>query len=146
MGEKQHVSASEGLTDTSHPIIVFDGVCVLCTANARFVLKYDRCGHFKLAAMQGTVGSSLVRAAGADPANPETLIIVDGDQVLRNSDAVIAIWRELGWPWKMAGAAKLVPRPIRDTLYGFIARNRYRIFGKLDECWVPTAEQAQRIV
>lgn len=137
---------SDILPDLSHPVIVFDGVCVLCTANARFVLKYDRRGHFRFAAMQGTAGASLMRAAGVDPANPETLVVVDGDQVLRDSDAVIAIWKELGWPWKIAGAAKIVPRPIRDTVYGFVARNRYRIFGKLDQCWVPTAEQAQRIL
>lgn len=138
--------ASEGLTDTSHPIIVFDGVCVLCTANARFVLKYDRRGHFRLAAMQGPVGAGLMRAAGIDPTNPETLIVVDGDRVLRDSDAAIAIWRELGWPWKIAAAANCIPRPIRDSVYGFIARNRYRIFGRLDQCWVPTAAQSQRIV
>ncbi|WP_279349630.1 thiol-disulfide oxidoreductase DCC family protein [Erythrobacter litoralis] len=80
------------------PVIVFDGHCVLCSANARFVLRNDRYGHFRLAAMQGEVGAAILERCGVDPANPETLIVVDNETVLRDSDAVIAIWSNLGWP------------------------------------------------
>lgn len=128
------------------PIIVFDALCVLCSANAHFVLKYDKAGHFRLAAMQGDVGAVLFRRFDIDPTDPETMIMVDGDMVLRNSDAVLAIYAGLGWPWRLAGIFKLVPRFLRDPVYRLIARNRYRLFGKRTECWVPSADQQDRLL
>lgn len=128
------------------PIIVFDAVCVLCSANARFVLRHDKRGHFLLAAMQGEVGSDLFRRHGIDPADPETLILVDGDRLLRDSDAVLAIYAALGWPWRAAAVLRLVPRSLRDPLYRWVARNRYRWFGKRETCWVPSAEQRDRVL
>ena len=130
----------------THPIIVFDGICVLCSANAQFVLKFDRAGVFRLAAMQSDAGARLMRDAGINPEDPDSFIIVVQDRVLRDSDAVIFMWRRLGWPWKTVAIAGLIPRPIRDTLYRLIARNRYRIFGKRDTCWVPSPEQAERVL
>lgn len=129
-----------------HPIIVFDSLCVLCSANAQFVLKHDRRGHFRLAAMQGEVGSELYRRFGIDPAEPETMIVVRGEEALRDSTAVLAIWSGLGWPWRAVTVLRLMPRPLRDAVYRCIARNRYRIFGRRETCWLPTAEQAARIL
>ena len=79
-----------GMSETG-PIIVFDGLCVLCSANAQFVLKHDKSGHFRLAAMQGQTGSALFIRFGIDPKDPNTIIVVDGDMVWRNSDAVLKI-------------------------------------------------------
>lgn len=129
-----------------HPIIVFDGVCVLCSANAQFVLKHDRKGLFRLAAMQGEIGTALMQRAGIDPDDPESFVVFDGDRVLKNSDAVIHIWSNLGWPWKMAAIGRLVPQPLRDAAYRLVARNRYRIFGKRETCWVPDKKQASRVL
>jgi predicted DCC family thiol-disulfide oxidoreductase YuxK len=132
--------------DAAHPIIVFDAECVLCSANARFVLHYDRQGKFRLASMQGEVGQMLYRHFGIDPSNPETLIVVTGDTALRDSAAIFAIWWGLGWPWRLLTMFRLVPRVLRDPVYRFVARNRYRIFGKRRTCWVPSAEQADRVL
>jgi predicted DCC family thiol-disulfide oxidoreductase YuxK len=129
-----------------HPVIVFDAQCVLCSANAQFVLKHDRREHFRLASMQGEVGAALFRRFGIDPADPETIILVDGDSVRLNSDAVIAIYAGLGWPWRAAAALRLVPRVLRDPVYRWVARNRYRLFGRRETCWLPTAEQARRVL
>ena len=129
-----------------HPVIVFDAQCVLCSANAQFVLKHDRRDHFRLASMQGEVGAALFRRFGIDPADPETIILVDGDSVRLNSDAVIAIYAGLGWPWRAAAALRLVPRVLRDPVYRWVARNRYRLFGRRETCWLPTAEQARRVL
>lgn len=132
------------------PIIVFDGVCVLCTANARFVLKNDREGRFRMAAMQDETGASIMRNAGLDPADPTSFILVDpesaGGRVWMNSDAVLHMWSQLGWPWRAGAIFRLIPRFLRDPVYKMIARNRYKWFGQLDECWVPTPEQATRIL
>jgi predicted DCC family thiol-disulfide oxidoreductase YuxK len=129
-----------------HPIIVFDAMCVLCSANAVFVLRHDGIGHFRLASMQGDVGTALYREFGIDPANPETLIVVDGDRALRDSDAVLAIWAGLDRPWRYLSLFRLVPRWLRDPVYRWIARRRYRLFGKRSACWVPPPEQARRIL
>lgn len=127
------------------PIIVFDALCVLCSANARFVLAHDRKKRFRLASMQGAAGAALYRAHGIDPASPETLIVVDGGRVLRDTDAVLAIYAECGWPWRAATALRLVPRAWRDPAYRWIARNRYRLFGRRETCWLPSPEDRDRV-
>lgn len=132
--------------DIAGPIILFDAECILCSANAQFVLTHDRKKRFRLAAMQGEVGSGLYRRFGIDPTNPDSIIVVDGDKMLRDSDAVLAIYAGLGWPWKALALFRLVPRFIRDPLYLFVARNRYRIFGKRESCWLPSPEFRDRLL
>lgn len=127
-------------------IVVFDAECILCSSNAQFILKHDHQRQFLLAPMQGDYGSALYRKYDIDPANPETLIVVRGDALLRNSDAVLAIYAGLGWPWKLAAMAKLLPNFLRDPIYLLIARNRYRLFGKRDTCWLPAPEFQDRML
>ena len=132
--------------DTAGPIILFDAECILCSANAQFVLTHDRKKRFRLAAMQGEVGSGLYRRFGIDPTNPDSIIVVDGDKMLRDSDAVLAIYAGLVWPWKAFGLFRLVPRVLRDPLYLFVARNRYRIFGRRESCWLPSPDYRDRLL
>lgn len=133
-------------TDASGPIILFDAECILCSANAQFVLTHDRKKRFRLASMQGAVGSALYRRYGIDPTNPDSIIVVDGDRMLRDSDAVLSIYAGLGWPWKAISVFKFVPRALRDPFYLLIARNRYRLFGKRDSCWLPSQEYRDRLL
>ena len=134
------------LNDRTGPIIVFDAECVLCAANAQFVLRHDRARRFRLASMQNGIGAALYRRSGIDPANPESLIIVDGDKLLRDSDAVLAIYAGLGWPWKIAAMLRVIPRALRDPAYRWLARNRYRLFGRRETCWVPAPEDRDRVL
>ncbi len=134
------------MTDRNGPIIVFDAMCVLCSINAQLVLRYDSAKRFRLASMQNEVGAALYRECGIDPSDPDSLIIVDGDHVLRDSDAVIAIYSDLDWPWRFFSVFRFVPRILRNPVYRWIARNRYRLFGKRGSCWLPTSEQADRIL
>jgi predicted DCC family thiol-disulfide oxidoreductase YuxK len=133
------------VSDT-RPIIVFDAECLLCSANAQFVLNHDHRGHFLLASMQGEAGSALYRRFGIDPADPDTLIVVEGDRVRRDSDAILAIWAGLGWPWRAATMFRLIPRGSRDFVYRWVARNRYRLFGRRDTCWLPAPAFRDRIL
>lgn len=128
------------------PIIVFDGECVLCSANAQFVLRHDRRHHFRLASMQGKAGTALYRRFAMDPTNPDSLILVQGDKLLRDSDAILAIYSALGWPWRAMSVFYPVPKVLRDPVYRFIARHRYRLFGRRETCWVPTAEHARYVL
>ncbi|WP_430439606.1 thiol-disulfide oxidoreductase DCC family protein [Shinella sp.] len=132
--------------DAAGPIIVFDAECILCSANAQFVLRHDRARRFRLASMQNAVGAALYRRFGIDPANPESMIIVDGDRLLKDSDAVLAIYAGLGWPWKALSLLRFIPRALRDPVYRWLARNRYRLFGRRDVCWIPAPEDADRVL
>lgn len=128
------------------PIILFDAECVLCSANAQFVLKHDKLGRFRLASMQGEVGSALYREHGMDPRDPVSLLVIEGDRMRQDSDAVLAIYGALGMPWKLIGLARIVPAALRDPLYRWIARNRYRLFGKRQTCWAPPPEYKDRFL
>ena len=128
------------------PLIVFDGLCVLCSGNARFVLRHDRNRHFALTTAQGPLGEALYRHFGLSTDDYETMLVIEQGRLLTESEGAIAIARGLGWPWRAAAAARIVPKPIRDSLYRLIARNRYRLFGRRETCWVPTPEEADRIL
>ena len=128
------------------PLIVFDGLCVLCSANARFVLRHDRRRHFNLTTAQGPLGEALYRHFGLATDDYETMLVIENGRLFTKSDGAIAIARGLGWPWRAAALARIVPRPIRDSVYRLIARNRYRIFGRRETCWLPAPDEADRIL
>ena len=137
---------SDAEQSVDHPIIVFDGQCVFCSANAQFVLRHDRHHHFRLAAMQGEVGTALYKRFGIDPEDPESMIVVSGDEALRDSDGVLAIYSGLGWPWRAFAIFSVVPKLVRDPIYRWVARNRYRLFGRREACWMPTAEHKRYVL
>lgn len=128
------------------PVILFDAECVLCSANARFILTHDRAEIFRLASIQGEAGADIARRNGLDPQDPTTLLVVEGAAIRRGSDAVLSIYERLGWPWRLVAIARLVPAVLRDPVYRWIARNRYRLFGKRATCWVAPARYRSRIL
>jgi predicted DCC family thiol-disulfide oxidoreductase YuxK len=132
--------------DDGHKLIVFDGECVLCSANARFVLRRDRRRSFRLTTAQSPLGAALYRHFGLRADEEGTILVLDRGRLLTGSDAVIAIPAGLGWPWRAAAALSLVPRALRDPVYRWVARNRLRWFGRRETCWVPAAGDAENIL
>lgn len=128
------------------PIVVFDGVCALCSGWVRFLLRHDRRAGFRFAAMQDTVGHDLLVAHGIDPDDPVSFLLVDGDAAWHDSDGVIEVLRRLGGVWRIAGVARIVPRALRDSAYRLLARNRYRMFGRREACMVPPAGTRERFL
>jgi predicted DCC family thiol-disulfide oxidoreductase YuxK len=129
------------------PVIVFDGVCVLCSRWVDFILRHDVDGRFKLAAMQGAHGRSLLTEHGLSPDDPSSLLLVQGGRGYIDTDAVIRVLRSLGSGWRLTGnLLKCVPRPIRDALYRWLARNRYALFGKRSRCRLPDPAQTWRFL
>ena len=126
-------------------IILFDGVCVFCSRWVRFVATRDTAARFRFTPIQSAYGSRLARTFGIDPADPDTNAVVHGGTAYTRSDAALTVLSLLpGWRWTRALFA--VPRPLRDGVYGLVARNRYRIFGKYDVCFVPDATLKARVV
>lgn len=132
--------------DSPGPIVLFDAECVLCSANAQFILTRDRAARFRLASMQSAIGQSLYRRHGMDPEDPVSLLVVEGDRIRQDSDAVISIYETLGYPWRLARILRIIPAWLRDRIYRFIARNRYRWFGRRDSCWMAPDRYRDRIL
>jgi predicted DCC family thiol-disulfide oxidoreductase YuxK len=134
------------MNPTDGPIILFDGVCHLCSATVRFVIRRDPRARCRFLPIQSDRGRELYRANGLDPEHPDTLLVLANGKALKRSDAAIAIGRELGFPWSLASLGLVLPRKLRDTLYDFIAVRRYRWFGKNESCLMPTPEIRSRFV
>ncbi len=127
-------------------IVVFDAQCLLCNGWVQFLLRHDRRGRLQFAAIQGAVGRRLLADAGLQPQGLQTLLLVDAGRSWQHTGAILRILHTLGWPWRLAWAAWLVPAPLRDGLYRLIARNRYRLFGRSEQCLLPDAAQAARFL
>ncbi|MES2423316.1 MAG: thiol-disulfide oxidoreductase DCC family protein [Pseudomonadota bacterium] len=127
-------------------ILVFDAQCLLCNGSVQFILKHDHHARFRFASIQGAHGRALLEGAGLPPDNTPTLLLVDGERSWQYSGAVIRIGHALGWPWRMAWLAWLVPSPLRDAAYRLVARNRYRWFGRTETCMLPPPDAAARFL
>jgi predicted DCC family thiol-disulfide oxidoreductase YuxK len=124
------------------PIVIFDGVCVLCSGSAKLVLRHDRKQHFRLLTAQSALGQALYVHYGLDPQDYETMILIADGVAHLKSEAGIRIAEGLGLPWSLAAALRILPRRLRDRLYDGIARNRYRLFGRRQHCYL--ASEADR--
>jgi predicted DCC family thiol-disulfide oxidoreductase YuxK len=126
-------------------VILYDGVCVFCSRWVRFVIARDRQKRFRFTPIQSAYGSRLARTFGIDPDDPDTNAVIHGGKAHLKSDAALTVLSNLpGWGWTRALFA--VPKPLRNAVYSLVARNRYRIFGKYDVCFVPDAELRQRVL
>ncbi|WP_269791965.1 thiol-disulfide oxidoreductase DCC family protein [Stenotrophomonas sp. Iso1] len=127
-------------------VIVFDGVCALCSRWVRFLLRFDRRGRYRFAAMQGEQGRRLLLAHGLDPDDPLSFLLVKGDAAYTDTDAIVRVISGLGGVWRLAGVARWIPKALRDRGYRWLARNRYRWFGRHETCFLPTPEQRGRFL
>jgi predicted DCC family thiol-disulfide oxidoreductase YuxK len=118
-------------------IILFDGVCNLCNGSVQFVLKRDKAGFFKFASLQSEIGQRLLEQYDLPTDNYNSFVFIDKGRVFTKSTAALKVARHLdGW-WRFLYVFVVIPRPVRDAVYGFIARNRYRMFGKRETCMIP---------
>ena len=131
----------------THSILVFDGVCVLCSRWVGFVLQHDRRRLYKFAAMQTAPGRKLLIDHGVDPDDPLSFLLLEQGVGYTDTDAIIRVLRSFGGRWQAAAAlVAVVPRFVRDPLYRWMARHRYRLFGRRDACTVPDPETADRFL
>jgi predicted DCC family thiol-disulfide oxidoreductase YuxK len=127
-------------------LLVFDGVCVLCSGFARFILKRDKRFAFRLATAQSPLGQALFRHYGLDAETFETnLVLADGIPYAK-LDTVAAVGARLGGVWRALALLRLLPRPLADWLYDRVARNRYGLFGRTEACMVPPPEWRDRFI
>ena len=123
---------------TEPPLILFDGDCNLCHGSVQFVLRRDPKAHFRFASLQSAAGRAVIAAVAPGAELPDSIVLVHRGRLRTKSAAALAIARGLRFPWPLLSVFWLVPYPLRDLVYDWIARHRYRWFGKRQECWVPT--------
>jgi predicted DCC family thiol-disulfide oxidoreductase YuxK len=127
-------------------IIVFDAQCLLCSGWVRFLLARRAGGHIRFASIQGATGRRLLTEAGLQPDNLQTLLVIDGQKSWQETAAILRVLDALGWPWKLAWLGWIVPAPLRDAVYRWFARNRYRLFGRSEVCMLPRPQDAARFL
>lgn len=129
------------------PVVLFDGVCNLCQWSVRFIVRRDRRGVFRFAALQSPAGRALLAGHRlADAQAPDSVVLLEGGRASTGSTAALRIARRLDGAWPLLYALVAVPRPLRDALYRFVARNRYRWFGRQAACMPPTPELRARFL
>jgi predicted DCC family thiol-disulfide oxidoreductase YuxK len=130
----------------SEPIVLFDGVCKFCNASVNFIIDRDPQARVRFAALQSAPGQALLRKFGLRTTQFDTLVLVEGGQCHIKSTAALRLCTYLGGFWPLLTGALFIPAFLRDFAYGVLASNRYRWFGVLDACRVPTPEVRRRFL
>lgn len=128
-------------------VLVFDGVCVLCNRWVAFVLRRDRHRLYKFAAMQTPTGRALLSAHGLDPDDPLSFLLLEGGRGYTDTDGIVRVLRSFGGVWStLASIIGFLPRSVRDSSYRWIARHRYRLFGRHEACMLPAPHVVDRFL
>ena len=138
-------------TSAGSHVVLYDGVCGLCSRLVQFLLRHDRHRVFSFASLQSAVGKSLVERSGGNPCELASFYVVANYRTAASrgftrSDAALFVAHALGWPWSAAQIVRLVPRATRDRAYDVVARSRYRVFGRYERCLAPRPEFRNRFI
>lgn len=127
-------------------IVLVDGVCHLCQGLTRFIIERDPHAKFRFASLQSDVGAELLRKGGLPVDEVDTVVLIENGNYYVRSAAVLRIFRQMRRPWPLLYAFAFVPLPLRDRMYRYVARNRYRWFGQEEQCMLPTPELRKRFL
>jgi predicted DCC family thiol-disulfide oxidoreductase YuxK len=144
-------SATQPASAGGAHLVLYDGVCGLCSRLLQFLLTHDRRGRFAFASLQSATGQAVIEGLGGDPTELTSFYVLanyrtDRSRTLARSKAALFVAGQLGWPWKAAVIARVLPSAVLDRAYNLIARNRYRVFGRFEQCLAPRPEFRGRFV
>lgn len=128
------------------PILLFDGVCTLCNSLVSFVIRRDPKGIFQFASLQSDTGQRLLLQQGLPTSQLNTFVLIEGSRYYTESTAALHLFKKLGGLWTFLYLFIIVPRQLRDMVYHWIAKNRYKWFGKKEQCMLPTADIKDRFL
>jgi len=132
--------------NTNQKIVLFDGVCNFCNSSVNFIIDHDKNNRFKFAALQTEAGQELLKKFDLPTKNFDSFILVDGDKYYEKSSAALRVVKEFPGLWKMLYAFIIIPPFVRNIFYNIISKNRYKWFGKRDECRMPTPELREKFL
>lgn len=128
------------ITAVTNPVILFDGVCNLCSSSVQFVIQHDPKKQFRFASLQSAFGQKVLQDFGLPANELNSFILLEEGNIYTKSTGALRLTRKLNGLWPMLYAFIIVPPFIRNAVYSFVANNRYKWFGKKDACWLPTPE------
>lgn len=126
-------------------IILFDGECNFCNRIVQFIIKRDPTGIFKFSSLQSVVGKEMLLKYNV-PGNIDSLVLIEDDHCYFRSTAALRIFKNLNGAWRVTKYLLMVPRPIRDFFYSIISKYRYQLFGKKNDCMIPSPEDRKRFL
>ncbi|MGX2959913.1 thiol-disulfide oxidoreductase DCC family protein [Peribacillus sp. JNUCC 23] len=126
-------------------IVLFDGECNFCDKSVQFIIKRDPKGYYNFASLESTLGQDLLKKYNLD-SNMDSFVLIEHNKAYEKSTAALRITKNLRWCWKFLYPLILVPVPLRNWLYGMIAKNRYKWFGQKDQCVIPSPEIRERFL
>ncbi|MGP4041149.1 thiol-disulfide oxidoreductase DCC family protein [Gracilibacillus sp. D59] len=126
-------------------IILFDGICNFCSSSVQFIIKRDPKFKFQFASLQSEIGQQLLKQQQFSE-NMDSIVLIENDQVYTKSTAALRIAKELKGAYQFLSIFLVIPKPVRDIFYNILAKNRYRWFGKKDQCMIPKTEDKQRFL
>jgi predicted DCC family thiol-disulfide oxidoreductase YuxK len=135
-----------GDVESGGPIVLYDGVCGFCDRSVQFIISHDRRARFRFAALQSDAGRALLRKYGLPTEELDSVVLVEGGRAYRKSKAGLRIARRLDAPWPVFWPLSIIPGAVSNVFYDLVARNRYRLFGKLDACPIPSPEVRARFL
>ncbi|HXL54717.1 MAG TPA: thiol-disulfide oxidoreductase DCC family protein [Chitinophagaceae bacterium] len=128
------------LKEIKNPVILFDGVCNLCSGFVQFIIKHDPRHQFRFASLQSEFGKKVMQYFGLPVDQFNSFILLEDGKIYTRSTGALRVAKKLNRSWSLLYSFIVIPRFIRDSVYNFIARKRYKWFGKKEECWIPTPE------
>lgn len=127
-------------------IVLFDGVCNLCNSSVQFIIKHDMKGQFLFGSLQGNYGQETLRKLNMPTNEFNSFMLLEDGKLYTKSAGALRMLKHLGGAWSLLYAFIIVPKFIRDGVYNWVAKNRYKWFGKKEACWVPTPELKARFL
>lgn len=146
MESDQEVAIGTDIQPDQRHLIIFDGVCNFCNSSVNFIIERDKNNTFAFTPIQSELAQTLMTKYGVTHLGMDTFLLIKNDQCYLRTDAALEITKDLSGYWYLFGAAKIIPRPLRDFFYRVFARQRYRLFGKREVCMMPTAEVRGRFL
>ena len=139
-------NTSQKKSDMNHPVLLFDGVCNVCNEYVQFILKRDSKGFFRFASLQSDAGKAILRKYNLPTDTIDTVVMIENQIAYTRSDVGIRMTRYMGGLWPLLYGLIIIPKAIRDAIYNWIAKNRYKWFGKKESCMIPNPKWRDRFL
>lgn len=127
-------------------VILFDGVCNLCNSAVQLIIRYDKKAYFSFTSLQGAYGQEFLKANNLNTEDYDSFILFENGTMYTASTAALYVAKRMGFPWVLSYPLLMVPQFIRDAVYRWIAKNRYRWFGKKEQCMIPDPDVQNRFI
>ena len=127
-------------------LLIFDGYCILCSWSVRFILKRDKKDYFRYVALQSEYAKQIISSYNLPVDFDKSIVLISENKIWLKSDAVLQVVSRLNGIWPIFGIFRIIPKPIRASIYMLISKYRYKLFGKRNDCYIPEKKDMQKYI